>query len=116
MDVVRIGIIGIGNMGSGHLKSIMAGNIEGMVMGAVADTNPERLKWAEENYPTVPRFDNATAMMESGLVDAVIVATPHYIHPDLVKEALSKGLHALSEKPAGVYTKAVRELIDYVNT
>ena len=114
MDVVRIGIIGIGNMGSGHLKSITAGNIEGMVMGAVADTNPARLAWAEENYPEVPRFDNATAMMESGLVDAVIIATPHYIHPDLVKEALSKGLHALSEKPAGDNTKAVRELIDYV--
>ena len=54
--------------------------------------------------------------MDSGLLDAVIVATPHYLHPALVKEALSKGLHALSEKPAGVYTKAVRELIDYVHT
>ena len=114
MDVVRIGIIGIGGMGSGHMKSIMAGNIEGMVVGAVADINPDRLKWAEETYPEVPRFDNATALMDSGLVDAVIIATPHYIHPDLVKEALGKGLHALSEKPAGVYTKAVRELIEYV--
>ena len=116
MDTVRIGIIGIGNMGSGHATSIFAGEIAGMTLTAVADTNPDRLKWAEEKVPGVARFATAEALMDSGLVDAVIVATPHYFHPTLVKEALSKGLHALSEKPAGVYTKAVRELIDYVKT
>ena len=116
MDTVRIGIIGIGNMGSGHVKTITSGQVPGMTLAAVADINPDRLKWMEENYPDVPRFDDAAKMMDSGLLDAVIVATPHYLHPALVKEALSKGLHALSEKPAGVYTKAVRELIDYVHT
>ena len=110
MDQVRVGIIGIGNMGSGHVKTITSGKVEGMVLAAVADTNPDRLKWAEENYPDVARFDNASALMDSGLVDAVIIATPHYDHPGLVIEALNKGLHALSEKPAGVYTKAVREM------
>ena len=116
MDTVRIGIIGIGNMGSGHVKTITSGQVPGMTLAAVADINPDRLKWMEENYPDVPCFDDAAKMMDSGLLDAVIVATPHYLHPALVKEALSKGLHALSEKPAGVYTKAVRELIDYVHT
>ena len=116
MDTVRIGIIGIGNMGSGHVKTITSGQVPGMTLAAVADINPDRLKWMEENYPDIPRFDDAAKMMDSGLLDAVIVATPHYLHPALVKEALSKGLHALSEKPAGVYTKAVRELIDYVHT
>ena len=116
MDEVRIGIIGIGGMGSGHAKSIYAGEIEGMNLCAVADINPARIAWAKENLPGVATFDNATSLMDSSLVDAVIIATPHYFHPELVKEALSKGLHALSEKPAGVYTKAVRELIDYVHT
>ncbi len=113
MDVVRLGIIGIGNMGSSHTKSIMAGKVEGMVLTAVADVNPDKLKWMEETYPEVARFATASEMMDSGLVDAVLVATPHYYHPPLVTEALSKGLHAISEKPAGVYTKAVRELNEY---
>ena len=116
MDKVRLGIIGIGGMGSGHAKSIYAGEIEGMTLAAVADINPARLEWAKQTIPGVPTFDTASALMDSGLVDAVIIATPHYFHPELVKEALSKGLHALSEKPAGVYTKAVRELIEYVHT
>ena len=116
MDTVRMGIIGIGNMGSSHAKNIFAGNIPDMVLTAVADVKAERRAWAEENVPGVKVFADASELMDSGLVDAVIVATPHYDHPRLVKEALSKGLHAISEKPAGVYTKAVRELIEYART
>lgn len=110
MDQVRMGMIGVGNMGSSHVKSIMAGNVPGMVLGAVADINPEKLKWMQENYPDIPCFDDAEKMMDSGLVDAVHVATPHYLHPVLVQLALKKGLHVMCEKPAGVYTKAVREM------
>jgi len=113
MDQVRVGIIGIGNMGSGHAKNLIAGKVDGMVLTAVADVKEERLSWANENLPGVKAFATASELMDSGLVDAVIIATPHYDHPGLVKEALSKGLHALSEKPAGVYTKAVRELNEY---
>ncbi len=116
MDKVRLGIIGIGNMGSSHARSIMEGKVPGMELAAVADINPARLQWIEGTYPLVARFDNATAMMDSGLVDAVLVATPHYFHPTLVMEAMSKGLHAMSEKPAGVYTKAVREEIEFAKT
>ncbi|MBO4367631.1 MAG: Gfo/Idh/MocA family oxidoreductase [Clostridia bacterium] len=116
MDKVRLGIIGIGNMGSGHARNIMEGKVPGMELAAVADINPARLQWIEGAYPTVARFDNATAMMDSGLIDAVLVATPHYFHPTLVMEAMSKGLHAMSEKPAGVYTKAVREEIEFAKT
>jgi predicted dehydrogenase len=46
----------------------------------------------------------------------VIVATPHYIHPDLTMDAMKCGLHVMSEKPAGVYTKQVRELIEFTKT
>ena len=47
--------------------------------------------------------------MDSGEIDAVVIATPHYFHPVYTVYALEKGLHALTEKPAGVYTKQVRE-------
>ncbi|MBR5751110.1 MAG: TIM barrel protein [Clostridia bacterium] len=116
MDKVRIGIIGVGNMGTGHAKNIFAGKVPDMVLGAVADIKEERRAWAKENLPGVEVFDDATKMMESGLIDAVIVAVPHYDHPRLVREALEKGLHAMCEKPAGVYTKAVRELNEFART
>ncbi len=112
MDTVRVGIIGVGNMGSSHAKNIIAGKVEGMTLTAIADINPEKRKWAEETLPGVARFETAEQMMDSGLVDAVIVAVPHYFHPTYVIEALNKGLHVMSEKPAGVYTKQVREAIE----
>ena len=49
-------------------------------------------------------------MMDSGLIDSVLVAVPHYDHPKYAIMALKKGLHTLIEKPAGVYTKQVREM------
>ena len=110
MDIVRVGIIGVGNMGSSHAKKIVAGEIEGMTLAAIADTNPARLEWAKENCPGAELFSDAIEMMDSGKVDAVIVATPHYDHPVLVTEALKRDLHALCEKPAGVYTKQAREM------
>ncbi|MBO4885650.1 MAG: Gfo/Idh/MocA family oxidoreductase, partial [Clostridia bacterium] len=110
MDTVRVGIIGIGNMGSGHFKSIMGGKVPGMTLTAVADIRPERLDWAAGEAPEVARFDDAIKMLDSGLIDAAIVATPHYFHPVYVTEALKRDIHVLSEKPAGVYTKAVREV------
>ena len=111
MEKVRIGIIGIGNMGSGHAKSIAAGNCPEIELAAVCDINPERLEWAKENLPeTVARCDDAIKMMESGLIDAVIVAVPHYFHPQYAMEGFKHHLHVMCEKPAGVYTKQVREM------
>jgi predicted dehydrogenase len=110
MDV-RIGVIGIGNMGTPHSNNLQKGEVPGAKLTAVADIDPKRLEWAQENLgESVARFDSAEAMMESGEVDAVIIATPHYDHPPLTQLALEKGLHVLCEKPAGVYTKHVREM------
>ncbi len=111
MDKVRIGIIGIGNMGSGHSRYLFAGEVPNAELTAVCDINPERLKWAKETFgDKVQTFDNADAMIASGLVDGVMIATPHYDHPPLAIKAFQKGLHVLIEKPAGVYTKQVREM------
>ena len=111
MDKVRIGIIGIGNMGSAHAKYISAGEIPNAELTAVCDTNPKRLEWAKKNLGEgVLLFEKAEALFESGSVDGVIIATPHYYHPPLAIEAFKSGLHVLIEKPAGVYTKQVREM------
>ena len=111
MDKVRVGIIGIGNIGSSHAKSLSSGEIEGMVLTAIADLNPERHDWAKEKLPGgIALFDDAEKMMASGLIDAIIIATPHYYHPPLAIKGFAHGLHVISEKPAGVYLKQVKEM------
>ncbi len=111
MDKVRIGIIGMGNMGTGHSRYLIEGRVPGAELTAVCDINPERLKWSKENLgDKVQTFDNADALISSGAVDGVLIATPHYDHPPIAIKAFQKGLHVLVEKPAGVYTKQVREM------
>ena len=109
MEKVRLGVIGIGNMGSGHCLSIVEGKTPEIKLAAVADLRETRRQWARENLPGEVRiFEDGDALIASGCCDAVLVATPHYDHPVLVKKAFAHGLHALCEKPAGVYTKQVR--------
>ena len=111
LENVKIGIIGIGNMGSSHSLYLNNGEVPGAVLTAVCDQNPERLKWAKETLgENIQMFDNSESFFEFGDIDAVIVATPHYDHPPLAIKALQKDLHVLVEKPVGVFTKNVREL------
>jgi predicted dehydrogenase len=111
MDKVRIGIIGLGNMGRGHAKYLLNGEIPNGELTAICDVNPAQLQWAKENLDDkIALFDSMEAMIASGIVDGVLVATPHYDHPSLAIKALEGGMHVLVEKPAGVYTKQVREM------
>ncbi|MDL2301918.1 Gfo/Idh/MocA family oxidoreductase [Lachnospiraceae bacterium OttesenSCG-928-D06] len=111
MKKVKIGIIGIGNMGSPHSKAIISGEVPEMELTAVADRREARRDWAKEGLPdTVTIFSEGEDLIKSGLCDAVIIATPHYQHPTLAIMAFEHNLHVLSEKPAGVYTKQVREM------
>ena len=111
MDTVRVGIIGLGGMGSNHAGYLSRGEIPGARLAAVCDVEPARLQNVSEKYgEDVQAFDSADALFEANCIDAVIVATPHYFHPPLVTQALERGYHAMSEKPAGVYTKQVRKM------
>lgn len=111
MEQVRLGIIGIGGMGSGHAQNIAEGRAPELRLTAVADPGESRREWAREKLPgEVAVFSDGRELIDSGVCDAVLVAAPHYIHPELVIYALEHGLHAISEKPAGVYTKQVREM------
>lgn len=110
---VRIGIIGIGNMGSAHALHIAEGDIKGMHLAAVADKKESRRAWAKEKLPSDVRiYENESELMDDPDLDAVLIAVPHYDHPGFAIRAMKKGLHVLSEKPAGVYTKQVREEIE----
>ena len=108
--MVKIGIIGIGNMGSSHLRNIVDGRIPGMEVGAICDISEERKEFAEKKYKDIPFFKNAEDMYKSGLINAVLIAVPHYDHPSLAIKAFEANLDVICEKPAGVYTKQVLEM------
>ena len=113
MDKVRFGIIGLGNQGGYYaLQLFDAGKIENGVMTAGCDINPAKIEHIKKNANNrkVQYFNDYKEMLNSGFCDAVIVATPHYLHPEISIRALEKGLHVICEKPAGVYTKQVKEM------
>lgn len=109
MEKVRFGIVGIGTMGSNHATWICNGKVPGAEVTAVCDIDPARKEWAKANLPdSIAYFEDYHEMLSSGVIDAVIIATPHYLHPVIGREALELGLHTMVEKPAGVFTKDVR--------
>ena len=110
MEKVKLGIIGIGNMGSQYVHHISIGEMPEIDLVAVADINPERLEFAKEKMPDIKTFDTGEKMIDSGLIDAVMIAVPHYDHPPLAIYAMKKGLHTMTDKPAGVHTKQVEEM------
>lgn len=111
MNIVRIGIIGVGNIGTKHSRYLIAGDVKDAQLTAVCDIDPQRLVAIRKVVgEDVAVFSSAEELLSSGLVDAVIVATPHYDHPDLSMMAMRMGIHTLCEKPAGVYTAKVREM------
>jgi predicted dehydrogenase len=108
---VRIGVVGAGNMGCGHIEYLLARAVKGGVLAAICDNAPTRLAAARTRFGEGPKyFADTDTMLNSGTVDGVIIATPHYDHPPIAIAAFKHGVHVLSEKPAGVYTRQVREM------
>ncbi|MBO5091373.1 MAG: Gfo/Idh/MocA family oxidoreductase [Clostridia bacterium] len=110
MEKIRLGIIGCGNIGKVHTDNIVNGSCPEVELSAVCDLKKERLDEILEKKPDVSVFYDAEEMMDSGKIDSVLVAVPHYDHPKYAIMAMKKGLNVLIEKPAGVYTKQVEEM------
>ncbi|MBY0218793.1 Gfo/Idh/MocA family protein [Paenibacillus illinoisensis] len=111
MSLIRVAVIGIGNMGAAHARTLLAGDVPGAELVAVCDVRKEMESWVASHFPaSVSYWQDAEQMMASGTIDAVIIATPHYDHPEQAIQAFQHGLHVMIEKPAGVYTKQVRKM------
>lgn len=110
-EKIKLGIIGVGNMGSSHAKNIVGGECPDFELVAVADVKPQRLEWAKSELSEgIHCFETAEEMLDSGLINACMVCVPHYDHPKYAIECMKRGIHVMVEKPAGVYTKQVREM------
>lgn len=95
----------MGNMGSSHAASMH--RIRDCELSAVCDIVPSKL----DRYPDLQKFEDSAEMIRSGVVDAVLIATPHYDHTTIGIDAMQNGLHVLVEKPISVHKADCRRLI-----
>lgn len=111
MEKVRFGIIGLGNMGFVHLGFFHDGKIKNGECVAVADINSIRIDHVKEKLPgKYECYSSGNDLIDKADIDAVIIAVPHYQHTELAIRAMKHGIHVICEKPAGVYTKQVKEM------
>lgn len=99
---VKVGVIGIGNMGSAHASCVASGEIKGMELIAVCDSDESRLKKCEEKFPNATRYTDWQEMLQNPELDAVIIAVPHPFHAQMAMAALKAGKHVQLEKPVDI--------------
>ena len=110
MKNIRVGVVGIGNMGTAHANCIFFGEIEGLMLTALCEINPQKTEYYKTVFLGVHFFSDYKEMIKSGEIDAIIIATPHYLHPVIAEYAFNHGLHVLTEKPAGVSVSNVKKM------
>ena len=109
MDKVRIGIIGMGNMGRFHANDLLDGKVPRGELAAVGSTSPHKLEEYKEKGVQI--FGSGEEMIASGAIDALLIATPHYQHTSLGVAALEAGLHIMVEKPISAHKADAERLI-----
>ena len=107
MDSVRLGIVGLGNMGKAHLSNIRAGKVPGLRVTALCESTGTLPELQDGESP----FSNVSEMIKSGKIDAILICTPHFSHTTIGIEALQNGLHVLVEKPISVHKADCERLI-----
>ncbi|MBT5479936.1 MAG: Gfo/Idh/MocA family oxidoreductase [Verrucomicrobia bacterium] len=112
MSKVRIGIIGMGNMGKYHADYLLKGEVAGAQLSAVCSTSPQKLEAYKDRAEI---FSDGVEMIKSGSIDAVLIATPHYQHTSLGICAFEQGVHVMVEKPISAHKADGERLIEASN-
>lgn len=107
---IRVGLLAYGAIGHEHNLAVQ--NTNGLELSAVCDTNPERVAAALALAPQAATFSDATAMLDSGLLDLVVISTPPNSHFQWAKESLLRGIHVVLEKPMALTAEQCDELIE----
>jgi len=113
-ETVRFGIVGTGYVGRWHATTLKETRARYVTLAAVADTFADSAKRAGEQFG-VPWFDDPAKMLGSGVVDAIIVGTPHFWHPPVAIQAARAGVHVLCEKPLAATIGPARAMVDECN-
>jgi predicted dehydrogenase len=104
----RLAVIGLGGMGSEHVKSILEN--ENTVLAAICDQEHERVDRLGKEY-NVKTFYDYKNLLNWGEFDGILIATPHYTHTTIAIDAFEKGFHVLTEKPVGVHANDISRMI-----
>ena len=95
---IRYGIVGCGSMGREHIENINA--MPGTSVTAIADPHAASRDAALALCRVAPQvFEHHSELLQSGLCDAVVIATPNFTHIEMMRDALATELHILVEKP-----------------
>lgn len=108
MQDIRMGVVGLGNMGSYHAHYLGNGDIPRAKLTALCDIDATKFHGYAADIPT---FTSSEELIRSGLVDALIIATPHYFHTTIGIDALEQDLHVLVEKPISVHKADCQRLL-----
>lgn len=106
--MVKFAIIGIGAMGVGHLENFEKGRVPNGELVAICDID-ESIK---EKYPKYKFYKDYKKLIDSGEVDCVLIATPHYSHTYIGAYALEHNVHTIVEKPISVHKNDCLKLIN----
>ena len=106
---IRVGLLAYGAIGSEHNMAVQ--NTSGLILAAVCDTKPERIVAAREVAPDFVGFSDANEMLDSGLIDLVVISTPPNSHFHWAKQSLERGIHVVLEKPMALTTDECDQLI-----
>ena len=106
---VRLGIIGMGNIGKHHADYLLAGRVARCELAAVVTSSPEKAAAYAKHGLKI--FATPEELFRSGTVDAVLICTPHYQHTALGIAALNANLHVMVEKPISAHKADAQKLI-----
>lgn len=113
MEKIRAAVVGFGGMGRQYVQMLDNGEIDDMVLAGVCCRNEKGQNEIRTAYPGVSVYPNVEAMFGcKDEFDAAVVVTPHATHVEIGKMAAAAGKHILLDKPAGISTKEVKELLD----
>ena len=113
MEQIRTVLIGFGGMGRQYAAMLRDGEIEGMTLTGVCCRNAPGQQLLREEYPGVAIYqDVEDTLTHAGAYDAALIVTPHTSHVAIARRMVAAGKHILLDKPAGVYAREVRALVE----
>ncbi|WP_144662646.1 Gfo/Idh/MocA family protein [Paenarthrobacter nicotinovorans] len=95
---LRVAVIGAGRMGADHIKRLST-RIHGAEVAAVVDVDLARAQAAVEGIDGAVALASADEALNNGDVNAVLIATPGFLHEEILYKALEKDFPILCEKP-----------------
>ena len=111
-ETVRYGVIGTGMMGIEHIENVNA--IEGARVTAISDPDPGS-RWRGQKAADLPDeavFADHADLLASGLVDAVVLASPNFTHAEILEDVIASGIDFLTEKPLATTVDDARRVVD----